>query len=155
MDERYLPPSQFLQAAMKDGLSFGNDEVGSENLARLISMTSDPAVANRDWAVLLLSQLQSDRAEVKEALFRAASDENPFVRAEAIVGLAHIDRSIASPLVLRELKGNMVSVPLLEAAILVADESLVEDLEAFAAPSDNDMLDRLVAKALTACRSPN
>lgn len=153
MHDRYLPPSEFLQAAINEGVSFGDDEIGLENLDRLISLTLDREVANRDWAVLLLSQLQADRAEVKEALVRAATDESPFVRAEAIAGLAQIDRAIALPLLSRELKGEVVSMPLLEAAIVVADKSLIEDLEAFSAPSDNPSLDRMVADALSACRS--
>lgn len=153
MHDRYLPPSEFLQAAINEGVSFEDGEMGLKNLARLISLTLDREVANRDWAVLLLSQLQADRADVKEALVRAASDESPFVRAEAIAGLAQIDRAIALPLLTRELKGEAVSMPLLEAAIIVADESLIEDLEAFSAPSDNPSLDRMVADALSACRS--
>ena len=153
MVERYLPPSDFLRAAIIEEVSFGDHEFGQDNLIRLIAMTQDRETANRDWAVLLLSQLQSDRSDVREALISAASDESPFVRAEAILGLAQVDRSTALPLVLRELKGNLVSMPLLEAAIIVADLSLVDDLLAFSEPSDHPWLDEMVADAISACRS--
>ena len=45
-----------------------------------------------------------------------------------------------------------MNMPLLEAAIIVADSSLIGDLEAFAAPSENASLDRLVVDAINACR---
>jgi len=42
---------------------------------------------------------------------------------------------------------------LFDAAALVADPSLVEDLRDYATPSDNDYLDELAVKALGACEA--
>lgn len=153
MEERYTPPSDFLQAVINEEVPFGEHDFGEKNLARLITMTQDPDLANRDWATLLLSQLGIDRLDVREALINAATDESPAVRAEAILGLAQLDRSVALPLVKKELKGELVNMPLLEAATIVADAALIEDLEAFTAPSDNKILDQMVADAINACRS--
>jgi len=152
MAEQYIPPSDFLQAVMAEQVSFSDDATGEQNLLRLIAMTRDPDATNRDWAALLLSQLELDRHDVREALTAAASDEDQNVRAEAIAGLAQLDRSIALPFLRKELEGNSVSMPLLEAAIIVAEPSLLDHLEAFAYPSDSELLDRLVAEAIDACR---
>lgn len=153
MSERYLPPSDFLQAIIDDTVSFDDHDFGGANLMRLMAMTRDPDPANRDWATMLLSQLELDRPDVRETLIGATSDKEPAVRAEALLGIAMLDRVIALPLVKRELAGDVVSMPLLEAAVLVAHPSLVEDLEAFSAPSGNPMLDQLVNETIAACRS--
>ncbi|WP_334182489.1 HEAT repeat domain-containing protein [Novosphingobium sp.] len=153
MSERYLPPSDFLRAIIDDTVPFGEHDFGQTNLVRLMEMTRDLDPANRDWATMLLSQLELDRSDVRETLIGATSDKEPAVRAEALLGIAMLDRAAALPLVKRELTGDVVSMPLLEAAILVADPSLVDDLEAFSAPSDDLMLDKLVNEAIEACRS--
>ncbi|MFA5970425.1 MAG: HEAT repeat domain-containing protein [Sphingomonas sp.] len=153
MNERYTPSSDFLQAVVNEEVPFDHRDFGEKNLMQLMAMTRDPDVANRDWATLLLSQLELNRPDVREALIHAASDESSEVRAEAILGLAQLDRSVALPLLRRELQGELVNMPLLEAAIIVADASLIDDLKAFAAPSANKMLDQMVADAITACCS--
>ncbi|MBA2636525.1 MAG: HEAT repeat domain-containing protein, partial [Sphingomonas sp.] len=89
----------------------------------LIALTRDEHSANRDWATLLLAQQDTDTAEVREALLGAAEDENEYVRAEAILGLAQRDKALALPLLQRELGHERVAVPLFEAAALVADPS--------------------------------
>lgn len=152
MEERYLPPSDFLQAVINEDVPFGEHDFGEKNFARLIEMTRDADPANRDWATLLLSQLGMDRPDVRAALVKAAEDENSAVRAEAILGLAQMHRGLALPLLRKELKGDHVNMPLLEAATIVADVSLVEDLEAFAEPSGNKLLDQMVVDAINACR---
>lgn len=43
-------------------------------------------------------------------------------------------------------------MPLLEAAKIIADPSLLHDLEEFSGPSENTMLDELVKDAIVACR---
>lgn len=152
MNDRYMPTSNFLQAVIDEQVAFGEQDLGEENLRRLIAMTRDPDLSNRDWAVLLLAQLDLDLPAVQEALLNAASDESFEVRSEAILGLAQLDRAVALPLVKRELQGELVNMPLLEAAVIVADVSLIAELEAFAAPSENTMLDQMVADAIAACR---
>lgn len=153
MREHYIPPSDFLQAVIAEDIPFGERNVGEINLKRLIMATRDPVTANRDWATLLLSQLKMDRSDVRDALTVAASDENANVRAEAILGLTQIDRSLALQFLQKELSGDRISMPLLEAASIVADRSLIHDLEAFAQPSENALLDTLVMDAIRACRN--
>ncbi|WP_159983760.1 MULTISPECIES: hypothetical protein [unclassified Novosphingobium] len=92
MEDRYVPPSPFLQAVIDEQVPFGKDDPGEHNLARLIAVTCDPDPANRDWATLLLAQLELDRSDVRDALLCAASDESAPVRAEAIMGLTQRDR---------------------------------------------------------------
>ena len=114
-------------------------------------MTRDKDLANRDWATLLLAQEEIDTPEVRDALLRAAEDEHECVRAEAILGLAQRDKSLALPLLQRELRGEQVAMPVFEAAALVADGSLADDLREFASPSGDVFLDELATKTLAAC----
>jgi len=152
MGEQYLPPSDFLQAVIAETVPFGANDLGEINLKRLITMTSDSHDANRDWATLLLSQLELDRADVRDALIAATADTASSVRAEAILGLAQIDAALALPFLQAELTGEAIQMPLLEAAVIVADPSLLYELEAFASPSDDAFLDSLVLEAIEACQ---
>ena len=151
MAERYLPPSEFLKKLIDDDAPLAAGEHGAANLRRLIGMTSDPHPANRDWATLLLAQQEIDTADVRGALLRAAEDENEYVRAEAILGLAQRDKTLALPFLQRELSGEFVPLPLFEAASIVAHPSLATDLRAFVEPSGDDFLDGLALEALGAC----
>ena len=151
MNDRYLPPSSFLQAVINEEISFEDAEFGEGNLNRLVAMTRDADVANRDWATLLLSQLELDCHEVQEALALAASDEVLAVRSEAILGLAMLDAVQALPFLQTELKGECINLPLLEAAVIVGHGSLLPDLRAFAEPSDHHWIDEAVHKAIAAC----
>ena len=153
MTERYLPPSDFLKALIDDDAPLVGGEHAEANLARLIAMMRDKDPANRDWATLLLAQQDFDTPRVRDALLGAAEDENEYVRAEAILGLAQRDKALALPLLQRELRGEHVAVPLFEAAALVADPSLADDLREFASPSDDSRLDELAIKALAACEA--
>ena len=153
MTERYIPPSAFLQAAINEEVSFSESEFGDYNLNRLIAMTRDADAANRDWATLLLSQLELDLPKVCEALMFAASDEVLAVRSEAILGLSVINVALALPFLQRELKGDFVNRPLLEAAANVGHKSLLPDLMAFAAPSNDPWLDEAVNDAIIACEN--
>ena len=83
----------------------------------------------------------------------AAEDKHEYVRAEAILGLARRDKALALPLLQRELRGEQVAMPLFEAAALVADPSLADDLRQFASPSGDSFLDELATKALAACEA--
>jgi len=126
---------------------------GEANLRRLIAMTRDPDRSNRDWAALLLSQQDLDTPEIRAALFAAARDEDEYVRAEALCGLAARDPALALPLLHEALAAGSVALPVFEAAALAAHPSLVEPLSAFAQPSDNDLIDHLVLEALAACEA--
>lgn len=153
MGDRYEPPSDFLKAVIDDAAPLHGGDHAEANLRRLIEMTGDQHPANRDWATLLLAQLDLDTPRIREALLRAAEDECDAVRAEAILGLAQRDRRLALPLLRRELARSSVPMPIFEAAALVADPSLVSDLRAFAAPSGNEPLDRAARDALEACEA--
>ncbi|MEO7276758.1 MAG: lyase [Sphingomicrobium sp.] len=150
--DRYEPPSAFLKSLIDDDAPLMGAE-GESNRRRLMTLMRDEHLANRDWATLLLAQQDLDTDDVRQALLSAADDENECVRAEAILGLAQRDGALALPLVRRELGRERVAVPLFEAAALIADPSLVNDLRDFAAPSDNAILDELAAKALSACEA--
>ncbi len=153
VSERYEPPSDFLKAVIDDDVPLVGGDFASANLRRLIEMTRDDHPANRDWATLLLSQQDLDTPEVRDALLRAAEDENDAVRAEAIRGLARRDKGLALPPLRRELARTSVTLPIFEAATLIADPSLAGDLRAFASPSGDEFLDRCVLDALEACEN--
>jgi hypothetical protein len=153
MTERYAPPSKFLKALIDGDVPLVGSTFATTNLRRLIEMTRDRDVANRDWATLLLAQQDLDTPEVREALLRAAEDEIDAVRAEAILGVAQRDKALALPLLRRELARKSISLPILEAAALVADASLVDDLRAFSYTSGDDVIDRWAMAALKACEA--
>jgi hypothetical protein len=94
---------------------------------------------------------EADTSDVRETLLTAAKDENDVVRAEALVGIARRDRSLTRPLVLIALAGEQVSMPVFEAAELIADPVLVEALRPWTEPSDDAWLDQLARDALAAC----
>lgn len=150
--DRYEPPSAFLKSLIDDDAPLTGADAES-NVSRLMALMRDEHSANRDWATLLLAQQDTDTAEVREALLGAAEDENEYVRAEAILGLAQRDKALVLPLLRRELGHERVAVPLFEAAALVADPSLVDDLRDFALPSDDARLDELATEALRACEA--
>ena len=151
MTEAYLPPSEFLQAIIRDEVALTGSDEADRNLQRLITMIKDPAPENRDWAALLLAQEDVDTSDVRTALMEAAQDENAIVRAEAILGLAHRDKTAALPFLRNELAGDAVALPILEAAAVVADPTLVDDLRAFASPSGDARVDEAAEEALRAC----
>jgi HEAT repeat protein len=151
MSERYEPPSDFLKAVVAEEVPLTDGEFADANLHQLIELTHDRNRANRDWAVLLLAQSGSDTPTVRAALLEAANDEDDFVRAEAVLGLANRDREVALPFVQAALKGDAITVPILEAAAICAHPSLIPDLRVWAEPSNEPYTDALAADALTAC----
>ena len=155
MAKDYLPSSPFLRALIDDDAPLVGGDHAEANLANLIELMRDKDPSNRDWATLLLAQQDFDTPKVREALFRAAEDENEYVRAEAILGLAQRDTALALPFLQRELRGDHVAMPLFEAAALVADPSLADDLRELASPSGDSFLDELAATALAACKAAN
>ncbi len=150
--DRYEPPSAFLKSLIVDDAPLTSAE-GESNRHCLMKLMRDAHPANRDWATLLLAQQDLDTDEVRQALLAAAEDENEYVRAEAILGLAQRNKALALPLIRRELGNDRVAVPLFEAAALVADPSLVDDLRDFAVPSNDALLDEGATRALRACEA--
>lgn len=153
MDEPYEPSSEFLKAVIADEVPLSGSEHAEANLQKLISMLEDGDDRNRDWAALLLSQTDYDTPDVREALVRAASDTNPCVRAEAILGIAQRDPQLALSYVSNALDEDEVTLPIFEAAGMLADTSLVEKLRRYAEPSNDSYLDDYVTEALTACEN--
>jgi hypothetical protein len=147
---RYEPPSEFLQAVINSETQTVGAEA-EERVGKLIQLMADENAANRDWATLLLAQEELDAPAIREAFLRAAEDDDPGVRAEALRGLAMRDPKLALPLIREALAQDTASAPVFEAAALVADRSLVQDLQAFAIPSGDEYLDKLASAALAAC----
>ena len=150
--ERYSPPSPFLQSVISDEVPFEGN-FGAVNLTKLVALTKDKEEANRDWATFLLGQLETDTPELRQALLEAAEDKSGVVRAEAIWGLAQRDKVLALPLVKRELELDSVWLPLFEAAELIADPSLVEQLRPFTDPTDDETIDQAAMSAFLACKA--
>jgi hypothetical protein len=151
MTKRYEPASDFLKAVAAEGVPLSGSAFADANMQKLIAMTRDNDVSNRDWATMLLASEETDTPEIREALLSAANVENDVVRAEALVGIAQRDRGLALPLVLKALSGEWVSMPVFEAAELVADPALVDVLRPWTEPSDDEWLDQLAREALAAC----
>ena len=153
MDERYEPASEFLKAIVAEEAPISETGFGAENLRRLISMTRDRDVSNRDWATMLLSQQDLDTPEVRFALLQAVSDENDAVRAEALLGLAKRDPVLALPYAREALAKDYATMPVFEAAELIADPSLVELLQPWTEDSGDTWLDDVARRAVKACET--
>lgn len=149
MTEAYQPPSAFLQDLIAEKLPLGGSGSGKANLHSLIALTRDPDRANRDWATLLLAQLDLDTADVRQALVAAAADVDPYVRGEAILGIAQRDRAAALPFLHAALQAEAVCLQVFEAAAMVADPSLIGGLRDFTA--GEEYIDQLARAALAAC----
>jgi hypothetical protein len=148
---RYEPTSDFLKAVIAEEVPLSGSPFADANMRQLIAMTRDSDLSNRDWATMLLASEEADTPDIREALLSAAGDENGIVRAEALVGLARRDRRLALPLVLKALAGEHASMPVFEAAELIADPILTEALRPWTEPSDDGWLDNLARNALAAC----
>lgn len=149
MTDGYEPTSDFLKGVIHDSVPLDDSSFGRANLVRLIEMTSDADVANRDWATLLLAQSDFDDDVVRGALRRAADDSDFVVRAEAILGLTNRSMPEAFSLVQRELAGDVASIPLMEAAEALADPQLIEAIRAFA--EGDDWIAEAARRAVEAC----
>lgn len=149
MTEGYEPPSDFLKGVINESVPLEGSSFGCANFLRLIEMTRDADVANRDWATLLLAQSDFDDEAARTALRAAADDSDFVVRAEAILGLANRSIPETLSLVQRELAGEMASIPLMEAAEALADPKLIEALSAFS--EGDDWIAEAARRAMEAC----
>ncbi|GGY94213.1 hypothetical protein ACFSTD_16315 [Novosphingobium colocasiae] len=95
MRDRYEPESAFVKAIIAEEVPLSGSEWADHNLQRLIELTRDDIVSNRDWAAFLLAQEDADTPAVRDALLHAASDREAIVRAEAVLGLAKRDALLA------------------------------------------------------------
>lgn len=144
---------------LDDEVPLTGSEFAEKNLQRLIELTRDNDTSNRDWATLFLAQLAEydglGHPDILAALLTAAEDADQNVRSEAILGLARIKHDRALSLVGRELKENNAGLPIFEAAELLADPTLISDLEDFQEPSGEPFVDKAAKRALDACRNPS
>ncbi len=153
MSDLYQPTSEFLKAVAANNVPLSGGALADANLHRLIQMMRDEDRTNRDWATFLLAIEDIDTSVVRDALMQAATDEDDYVRAEAVYGLARRDPTVALPFVQAELRADAVAVAVFEAAELCAHPSLIDVLRQLAEPSDSPYLDGLAADALAACES--
>jgi HEAT repeat protein len=152
MCDGYQPTSDFLKMIFTDSIPLHGSDQASVNFQRLIAMTRDDDVSNRDWATFFLSQQNIDTPEVRAALIEAVQDENENVRAEALLGIAQIDAKLATPFVLKELSRDHASMPVFEAAMIIADPILIDSLRFWTDPSEDEYLDKCARDALAACQ---
>lgn len=141
---------------LDDEVPLTGSEFAERNLQRLIELSRDKDKSNRDWATLFLAQLADhdglERPDILAALLTAADDADQDVRSEAILGLTTVKHKRALSLVARELQENNASLPIFEAAELLADPILINDLEDFQEPSEEPFVDEAARRALEACR---
>jgi len=147
----YEPSSEFLKGIVNDEVPIGVAGFHAHNLQRLITLTRDTDLTNRDWATMLLSQTDISTPEVLAALLDAASDEDDVVRAEALLGLARRDRALALPFAKKALAHEYASMAVFEAVELIADHSLIPLLLPWTEESEDTWLDDCARRALSAC----
>jgi hypothetical protein len=149
-DPDYLPPSTFLQALIRDDApALAGGAAEDARAAELIALTQDADGANRDWALLLLSQSELDTPEALAALVRGMDDEHHEASLEAVIGVAMRDPGLALPRVAERLDAEVIDSMTLEAAAWIADPALLPALEAIADEVDEeDEEDDLFAEAL-------
>ena len=153
MSDFYEPSSEFLVMVVKGEASIIGSIFAEANLQKTIELSTDSDPKNRDWANYILGNYDCDSPAVRAALLSGASDEDERVRAEAIRGLARKYPDAALPYIHRAFASPPVKTNIFVAAALVADQSLVPSLSAFAAEPLNDGLDDLIAAALKACQT--
>jgi hypothetical protein len=147
----YVPESDFLRAFLADEIPLQGSEFADANLRLLIEATKSDVIVDRDWATMLLAGSDIVTPEVRAALIARLNDSHNVIRGEAILGMAQRDPDFAAPIILRELSGDIVCGPILEAAQLVAHPSFIDELREWAEPSDDPYIDKWAQDALDAC----
>jgi hypothetical protein len=153
MNDGYEPTSSFLTWVLSEEAPLTGSEQAEANLRRVITLTTDDDVSNRDWATFILGNHDLDTPAIREALVARADDPDELVRAEAIRGLARKDRLLALPFIQRALGAASAMVDVFEAAAIVADASLVEPVWQFARNTNTDWTGDVVREALQACET--
>ena len=153
MAEQYLPSSEFLNYVLDDEIVFDDSTFGQKNLHRLLAMVDDSDRSNRDWAAFLIAGLPFDSPEIRQAIVRAADDDDADTRDEALVGLARRDRVVAIERLLPLLTED-IGIVLLEAATILGDQSLVPALkEIEGREGGSEALLNQLRRALAACEA--
>lgn len=150
---KYEPKSDALKSFAASEAATSDAPPTKTDLRLLLVMIKDDDHSNRDWAAFLLSICSLDTPEVREALLRAATDDDPYVSGEAILGLAKRSPELALPFVQKALTADRVVLQVFEAAAFLAHPSLVEDLCCFLEPSGDPVVDEVASEAFDACKS--
>lgn len=118
-------------------------------VAALIELSADEDDDVRDWATFGLgSSLEADTPEIREALAARLDDSYDDVRLEAIAGLGTRGDTRALEPLRHELEAGWDDISALEAAITLADPSL---LPALLALRDEDRERDILEEAIAAC----
>jgi HEAT repeat protein len=92
-----------------------------------------------------------DTAEVHAALLSATEDTDACVRGEALQGLSERQRESTLPLVRRELMRDECAYATFQAALFLADASLLEGLRAWVGRGGAPWIDSTIEDAIVAC----
>lgn len=157
MTEYYLPASHFLRAIFYEEIGLEGSKQARHNLKVLIEHMYDEDESNRDWAALFLSQYVESTRElydvsaVRAAFLHVCSLDDLDAREEALVGLSHVDREAAIPLVLAEFKEDETSDTLIEAAEICADTRFLPYLRSYEEWVTNELTLTITKNAIRAC----
>lgn len=113
-------------ADVREGVVFGiSGYEDTEAINTLIELSSDENENVRNWATFGLgSQINTDTAEIREALFQRLGDEDYEICGEALLGLAiRKDQRVVEPLI-KELSSDSVCILAVEAAKEMGDTRL-------------------------------
>lgn len=151
----YHPASDFLKLVLDEHVPLSGSPQGDANLALLIDFTRDADTSNRDWAIFLLSQTESDSPAIRAAFKQALDDENEDIRGEALVGIAKREPGFALPVVAERLNADWIDELVLEAASFVADPQLLPALRTIRDVPENmegdTMASMYLAEAIESC----
>lgn len=127
----------------------------ADAIAALIRLSSDSDREVRSWATLGLGSLtELDDEGIRAALLLRISDTDPEIRGEALIGLARRAEPRVSELVRDELRRPFAGDWSVEAAEILADQTLHDGLEALWCTLDVQDRDRYRAgfeRAFKAC----
>lgn len=145
-------PSADVRFGVVSGLS-GHDR--PDALAALIALSDDPDLDVRNWATFgLASMVSTDTPDLRAALLVRTEDADSEVRGEALIGLAARHDACVLPALRRELAGVFHGDWCVEAAELLGDASLRDELGALRArlgAADEAAFGDAFDQALLAC----
>ncbi len=140
-------PSADVRYAVVCGLLCQEDPAA---VSAMIELSRDPDDDVRNWATFGLgSQIDLDTPEIREALWARIEDSHDETRGEAIVGLARRNDDDVVPIIKARLEAGWCGALALEAAVEVADGSLLPALHRLrgkASPNES-----LLERAIEAC----
>ena len=146
-------PYSEVRYGVVSGLLTREDEA---SVVTLIDLSFDPDTQVRNWATFgLAQQIDIDKTEIREALFKRLEDDNAEIRGEAILGLARREDERVIELLIKELKA-IVDIDnywdhAFEAAMEIGDARLYPVLLTLKKQNiDNRWLDIAIAS----CRIP-